>query len=215
MLPRLIPLVLLLRTLSTNGAKKGCGGTYTAARGILQTPNFPGPFNVPLDCEWVIDAQYMMETNSSIVVYLTQLFVFEGLTFTEYQHYGNGYNINPKIIHTVNETNISKIRWVQSFQSFLVIQLKLPSLESAHIRVLDKFLDVFGFNITYEINTGIVRPNSCTMMDCGFTGVCYDHYTKFTCDCFDGFSGPHCSEGPKSVCYTAGVPICKNGGTCM
>lgn len=132
---------------------------------------------MPINCEWVIDSQLLPSPNTSIVVYLTQLFVFEGLTFTEYQLYGSDYKINARLIHRVNETNISKVRWVQTFQSFLVIRLKLPSADSAHLRVLDKFLDVFGFNITYEITTGTVRPNPCTMMDCGFTGICYDHYT--------------------------------------
>ncbi|XP_023311270.1 LOW QUALITY PROTEIN: uncharacterized protein LOC108910229 [Anoplophora glabripennis] len=197
------------------GGRRGCGGTFTAARGIINTPNFPGPFDVPINCEWVIDAQLLTSSNTSIVVYLTQLFVFEGLTFTEYQLYGSDYKINARLIHRVNETNISRVRWVQTFQSFLVIRLKLPSADSAHLRVLDRFLDVFGFNITYEITTGTVRPNPCTMMDCGFTGICYDHYTKFSCECFHGYSGPNCSDGPQSYCYSNGVSICKNNATCL
>ncbi|KAJ8984859.1 hypothetical protein NQ317_013060 [Molorchus minor] len=195
--------------------RRGCGGTYTAARGIIHTPNFPDPFKVPIDCEWVIDAQHESSPNTSIVVYLTQLFVFEGLTFTEYQLYGSDYKINPRIVHKVNETNISGVRWVQTYQSFLVIQLKLPSIDSAHLRVLDRFLEVYGFNITYEITAGHARPDSCTMMDCGFTGVCYDHYTKFECECFPGYSGPTCSDGPKSFCHSDGVATCENGATCL
>ncbi|XP_074026970.1 cubilin-like [Leptinotarsa decemlineata] len=161
---------------SAEGSRRGCGETLTASRGILTTPNFPGPFSVPLNCEWVIDAQHVWAPNTSIIVYLTQLFVYEGLTFTEYQLYGSDYKINPQIIHRVNESNISKVRWIQTFQSFLVIRLELITADSAHLRVLDNFLDVYGFNITYEISTEAVRPNSCTMMDCGFTGNCYDYY---------------------------------------
>ncbi|KAF7279522.1 hypothetical protein GWI33_007081 [Rhynchophorus ferrugineus] len=119
----------------------------------------------------------MISTNASIIVYLTQLFTFEGLTFTEYQLYGSDYKINPKVIHRVNETNIVRTRWVQTFQSYLVIELKLQTIESSQLRVLDKFLDVFGFNITYEITGNGPRSPSCTMTDCGFTGFCYDHYT--------------------------------------
>ncbi|XP_056648750.1 uncharacterized protein LOC130453164 [Diorhabda sublineata] len=211
-------LLVLLSTFSStfSGAnKKSCGGVYTAARGVLSTPNFPDPFKVPINCEWVIDAQLSSAANTSIVVYLTQLFVYEGLTFTEYQIYGDDYKINPKIIHTVNETNISRTRWIKTYQSFLVIQLKLSSADSVHLRVLDKFLDVFGFNITYEITTGSVRSNSCTMMDCGFTGNCYDYYTKFSCSCLQGYSGPTCSNGSNSFCDPGGVRTCKNGGRCI
>ncbi|KAF7279521.1 hypothetical protein GWI33_007080 [Rhynchophorus ferrugineus] len=38
---------------------------------------------------------------------------------------------------------------------------------------------------------------------------------KFSCSCFNGYTGPNCSEGPKSFCYTNGTPTCKNGGTCL
>ncbi|CAH1101608.1 unnamed protein product [Psylliodes chrysocephalus] len=170
-------ILLCLSVQFIDGSKKGCGGTLTAARGIISTPNFPEPFKVPINCQWVIDAQFSSSHNTSIVVYLTQLFVYEGLTFTEYQIYGDDYKINPKVIHKVNETNISRTRWVKTFQSFLVIDLKLNTADSVHLRVLDKFLDVHGFNITYEITTSSVRSHSCTMMDCGFTGNCYDYYT--------------------------------------
>ncbi|XP_066246025.1 uncharacterized protein [Euwallacea similis] len=208
-------LILLIQIASNEAGKRTCGGTYTAARGILATPNFPGPFDVPIRCQWVIDASNAVSANTSIIVYLTQLFTFEGLTFTEFQLYGSDYKINPKLIHKVNETNVIRTRFVQTYQSYLVIELKMQSAESAHLRVLDKFLDTYGFNITYEITTTGVRSPSCNMMDCGFTGVCFDHYTKFSCTCFEGYSGPKCSEGPKSFCYTNGTPTCKNGGTCL
>lgn len=138
---------------------------------------FAGPLDVPVTCEWVIDSQLVATPNTSIVVYLTQLFVFEGLSFIEYQLYDSDYKIHPKVIHKVNETNISKIRWIQTFQSFLVIRLELQSSDTAHLRVLDNFLDVYGFNITYEITSGSVRRDSCIMIDCAFNGICYDHFT--------------------------------------
>ncbi|KAL1490851.1 hypothetical protein ABEB36_011536 [Hypothenemus hampei] len=210
-------LTLFMEIVSNEAAKKvQCGGIYTATRGVLSTPNFPGPFAVPIKCQWVIDASNSISTNTSIIIYLTQLFTFEGLTFTEYQLYGNDYKIHPKIIHKVNESNVIRTKWIQTYQNYLVIDLKMQSGESAHLRVLDKFLDTYGFNITYEITTnGNVRVPSCTMMDCGFTGICLDHYTQFSCSCFDGYSGPNCSEGPKSYCYKNGTPTCKNGGTCL
>ncbi|XP_030758069.1 uncharacterized protein LOC115883804 [Sitophilus oryzae] len=170
-------LLVVLSGVEAAGGRRDCGGTFTAARGTLATPNFPDAFKVPIRCQWVIDASNMVSQNTSIIVYLTQLFTFEGLTFTEYQLYGSDYKINPKIIHKVNETNVVRTRWVQTYQSFLVIELKLQTAESSQLRVLDKFLDAYGFNITYEITNGGPRSPSCTMTDCGFTGICYDHYT--------------------------------------
>ncbi|CAG9764098.1 unnamed protein product [Ceutorhynchus assimilis] len=208
-------LSFLLNIWFINAARPTCGGTYTALHGVLTTPSFPGPFEVPIKCQWVIDASNVVSANTSIIVYFTQLFTFEGLTFTEYQIYGSDYKINPKIIHQVNETNIIRTRWIQTYQSYLVIELKMQSADSAHIRVLDRFLDTYGFNLTYEITTSGVRTPTCTMMDCGFTGVCYDNFKKFKCICFEGYSGSNCSEGPKSFCYTNGTPTCKNGGTCL
>ncbi|XP_017772513.1 PREDICTED: suppressor of tumorigenicity 14 protein-like, partial [Nicrophorus vespilloides] len=188
-----------------------CGGTHTAARGVIQSPNFPNKFPVPIHCEWIIDAQHVTSPNSTIKVYFTQLFVFEGLSFKEYQIYDSTYQLNGRDIHTVTETNVTKVSVIESKQDYLVITLKLDTIESTHLRVLDHLLDVYGFNITYEISPGPPRMDRCTMMDCGFTGTCYDHYTRFSCDCFDGYEGPKCSEGPNSLCTP---DICKNGGTC-
>lgn len=153
-----------------------CGGTLTATRGILQTPGFPNEFRVPILCKWVIDATEIASTNTSIVVYLTQLFVFEGLSFEEYETYDRRYNILGKHIHTVLENNVSKVRWVRTNQNVLVVTFQLQSIENTHLRILDYFLDVYGFNITYEITSEPIRSSSCFMSDCGFTGICYDNF---------------------------------------
>lgn len=39
---------------------------------------FPGPFDVPIRCQWIIDASNAISANTSIIVYLTQLFTYEG-----------------------------------------------------------------------------------------------------------------------------------------
>ncbi|CAH0555811.1 unnamed protein product [Brassicogethes aeneus] len=219
MTPKIAFIMLFLLVMLATGLCKAaheCGGTFTAVRGVLSTPNFPGPFQVPIHCRWIIDASLSTSSNTTIAVYLTQLFVFGGLTFTDYHMYERGYTVKGKVLHTVNETNIVQAQWVKTDLSYLVIELDLETSDSEHLRVLDNFLDVYGFNITYEITNGPVRPNSCTMKTCGFTGVCYDHFNKFSCDCFEGYSGPHCSSGPKSLCYNAkGVPTCKNNATCV
>ncbi|KAJ3622144.1 hypothetical protein MTP99_002669 [Tenebrio molitor] len=40
-------------------------------------------------------------------------------------------------------------------------------------------------------------------------------FRKFSCECFPGYSGPHCSSGPNSFCANDETPTCKNGGTCI
>lgn len=65
--------------------EQACGGKLTEPSGIVQSPSFPNEFPVPISCEWIIDSTEM--PGKLITVYLTQLFVFEGLTFEEYETY--------------------------------------------------------------------------------------------------------------------------------
>ncbi|KAF5306155.1 hypothetical protein FQR65_LT07431 [Abscondita terminalis] len=191
-----------------------CGGTLTARKGLLKTPRFPNEFTVPIFCKWVIDASEISTSNTSIIVYLTQLFVLEGLSFEEYETYDSSYNILGKQIHVVLENNISKVRWVRTNQNVLVVTFHLQDIENTHLRILDHFLDVYGFNLTYEITSEPVRSDSCTMSDCGFTGICFDNDTNFYCQCFPGYTGRTCSNGYNSLCSYDGVSYCKNGGKC-
>lgn len=174
----IISVVLLPKHIKTTTTTyTTCGGTYKDRKGILSTPNFPNKFPVPIYCEWVISSSNgpPNEKNTSIVVYLTQLYLQEGLSFYQYPFYDVDRKVGESIIHKVNETNVIKVSYVQTFENFLVIRLKLDNIDGTHIRVLDNFLDVYGFNITYEITTN-VRENSCTMKHCGFTGICYDYF---------------------------------------
>ena len=46
-----------------------CGGHLTAPQGIIQSPNFPRPFPVPISCRWVIH----VPADSKTVIYFTQV----------------------------------------------------------------------------------------------------------------------------------------------
>ncbi|XP_067210955.1 uncharacterized protein [Linepithema humile] len=193
-----------------------CGGHLTSLRGVIHTPNFPGPFPVPIKCRWVIDVSDIPSTNSSIVVYLTQLYVYKGLRFTEYAYYeSETMNFGAALIKEVTEGNVFEYRRLRTFRPFLVIEFELDRLEGNHIRVLNDLLDVYGFNVTYEMTEEHPNPESCTVRDCSFAGNCLvsvDH-TFFWCDCFDGFSGRSCNEG--SLCFNdEHNPVCQNGATC-
>lgn len=151
-----------------------CEEHLVARRGVIQTPNFPGPFPVPIKCRWIIDASEIPSTNGSIIVYLTQLFVHTGLTFTEYAYYeSESTNFGATLLKEITEANVFQFRWLKTYRPFLVIRFQLERLEGHHVRVLDNLLDVYGYNITYAMTEEEANPNSCSIKDCSFSGNCF------------------------------------------
>ncbi|KAJ9581140.1 hypothetical protein L9F63_023679, partial [Diploptera punctata] len=194
-----------------------CGGEIRDVKGSIHTPGFPGPFPVPIRCQWVIDASESYFPNTSIVVYFTQLYVTTGLTFTEFAYYSKGSTpMGRQLVHTVTEENATRVHWIWTRSLFLVIDFSLDRLEGNHLRVMDNLLDVYGFNMTYEISgrENPVRPDSCNALLCSFLGNCYANkdYTHFGCSCFQGFSGPNCGQGPGCG---PGRHVCENGASCF
>ncbi|XP_017878424.1 uncharacterized protein LOC108624011 isoform X2 [Ceratina calcarata] len=192
-----------------------CGERLTASRGVIQTPNFPRAFPVPIKCRWVIDVSDIPATNSSIVVYLTQMYVFKGLTFTEYAYYeSESMNFGAALIEEITEGNVFEYKLFRTFRPFLVIEFELDRLEGNHVRVLNDLLDVYGFNVTYQMTEDVPNSDSCSVQRCSYTGNCLvsaDY--AFWCDCFEGFSGNDCNIGP--LCFNDRKdPVCQNGGTC-
>ncbi|XP_031787768.1 uncharacterized protein LOC100123035 isoform X2 [Nasonia vitripennis] len=197
--------------------QQACGGHLTARRGTIATPNFPGPFAVPLSCRWLLDASELADqANASIVVYLSQLYAFRGLSFTEYAYYeSETVSFGGALVQAIDEGNVFEHRWLRTFRPYLLVEFQLDRLEGNHVRVLDNLLDVYGFNLTYEMTEDRENPNSCSLRDCSYAGNCLlaSDYASFYCDCFEGFGGRHCGHGP--LCVTErGNPICQNGGTC-
>ncbi|XP_078047344.1 uncharacterized protein LOC144475377 isoform X2 [Augochlora pura] len=201
---------------ASTSAEVSCGDRRTAPRGVIQTPNFPASFPVPIKCRWVIDVSDIPVTNSSIVVYLTQVYVYKGLRFTEYAYYeSESMNYGAALIKEVTEWNVFEFRWLRSFRPFLVVEFELDRLEGNHLRVLNDLLDVYGFNVTYEMTEVEPNSDSCSVQHCSFTGNCLvsADYNNFWCDCFEDFSGKTCNEGP--LCFDdSRKHVCQNGGTC-
>ncbi|XP_076634885.1 uncharacterized protein LOC143348503 isoform X2 [Colletes latitarsis] len=193
-----------------------CGDRLTAPRGVIQTPNFPGPFPVPIKCRWLIDVSDIPATNSSIVVYLTQVYVYKGLSFTEYAYYeSESTNFGATLLKEITEGNVFEYRWFRTFRPYLVVEFELDRLEGNHVRVLNDLLDVYGFNVTYQMTEDEPNSGSCSVQDCSFTGNCLisEDYAGFRCDCFEGFSGRNCNEGP--LCFNdKREPVCQNDATC-
>ncbi|XP_057327446.1 uncharacterized protein LOC130668928 isoform X2 [Microplitis mediator] len=208
---------------------RNCGGYFTSLRGIISTPNFPRAFSVPIKCHWVIDATEIQLASSNIdnitiAVYLTQLYVYKGLRITEYAYYESpeSTNFGATVLKDVTESNVFEDNLLKTNRPFVVIEFELERLEGNHVRVLHNLLDVYGFNLTYEITTPeAININSCSVKNCSFAGNCIidSSYSKFKCHCFNEFSGKDCSYGPlcisqnnKDINHRSS--ICYNGGTC-
>jgi hypothetical protein len=151
-----------------------CGGHLTARRGIIATPNFPSPFAVPIHCLWILDgSEFAERSNASIIVYLSQLYAARGLRFTEYAYYeSEATSFGGAVLREIDEGNVLEHRWLRTFRPYLVLEFRLERLEGNHVRVLDKLLDVYGFNFTYEMTEDRENPSSCSLRDCSFAGDC-------------------------------------------
>lgn len=156
------------------GPPSACGGHLTSRRGIISTPQFPSAFPVPIHCRWILDSSAMADSsNHSIIVYLSQLYAYRGLSFTEYAYYeSEAVSFGPASLETINEGNVFELGWLRTFRPYLVVEFSLERLEGSHVRVLDKLLDVYGFNLTYEIIEGQENPTACSLRECSFTGNC-------------------------------------------
>uniref|UniRef100_A0A8D8Z4L0 Papilin n=1 Tax=Cacopsylla melanoneura TaxID=428564 RepID=A0A8D8Z4L0_9HEMI len=150
-----------------------------------------------------------------IVVYFTQLFVTSGLTIKEYAYYEDeSSKYAEKVIFSADEKSVFSELYVTTERPFLVIELGLDRLDTNHVRALDNLLDVYGFNVTYDVikARNLTRMTSCSMATCSYNGHCYSsaNFREFYCSCFEGFSGKHCERGP--LCQT--TTNCIGGATC-
>ncbi|KAG7297848.1 hypothetical protein JYU34_018589, partial [Plutella xylostella] len=193
----------------------GCGGHLQGPHGVIQTPNFPDVFPVPIRCKWVISHA---TPNGTISIYFTQQYTTTGLTFTEYMYYDDTYRRGERKAFTVTDENITRVKWLQVQSPVLVVELSLDTLEGTQLRALG-LLSVFGLNITYAVtpppSPGPPPPSppatSCSAVECRLLGHCYANsdYQQFYCSCFEGYSGADCGAGP--LCAPN---MCMNGGVC-
>ena len=152
---------------------QSCGGDFNTSHGIIQTPNFPHAFNVPIECTWVIDASEIIRINPivSIIVYLTQAYALSGIKFSEYVYYEKNYPIPSQSEVILTEQEILKTPWIKFNHPYLEIKFTLNSLYGTHLRALNRLMDVYGFNITYEV--GVEKQYTCSALACRFLGNCY------------------------------------------
>lgn len=173
------------RNTSSSAGDVRCGGILYARNGVIQTPGFPAAFETPLTCTWIIDASAHFgsaagkrrdsaSNGTSIVVYLTQLYVLSGLRFTGYLVYDDTFNLRIKSEESfvVQEEDVTQVMWLKFSTRYLELQFTIDTLHGTHLRALDRFLDVYGFNITYEV-ADTIKPSQCSALKCRFLGHCF------------------------------------------
>lgn len=193
-----LPVLLLFSLLSLLPCGSPCGGNLSNASGVISTPNFPGKFPLPARCKWTIENR---DPSAVIVLYFTQLYVTSGFSVTDYTILIDPWS-DPTVLFESNEKSALETQWISTPKPYIVIDFALHSHYGTHIRALDDLLDVYGFNITYEIASTKfpeisredpsevtvatsgenseeevgpvgVRAQLCSVVDCSFSGHCY------------------------------------------
>lgn len=197
------------RTLFTS-----CGGKLTAERGVIQSPHFPNEFPTPISCEWIIEAS----TQKTIILYFTQFYLNSSFTIWDMKYYDSSEK------STIDKRKRGKIIYenrmdfLVSRRRFVLIRFTAEEIATnMHVRVERYLMNVYGFNITYEIvpSSTAVKENTCSIHKCSFLGKCLANadFSEYKCQCFGEFYGDSCQFGehcsPKHNRTT-----CYNGGTC-
>ncbi|XP_052777022.1 uncharacterized protein LOC128214543 isoform X2 [Mya arenaria] len=198
---------------SGNSVLTDCGGVFTAPQGVLSTPNFPDPYPWPISCEWLIHAP----PNKQIIIYFTQFYMKDSVFVSRYDAYKS-------ITTHVGQENLGEILWeydlsipLVTHKPYLLLRMDVDFIGNRHIRVIDHLLEVFGFNITYEIidYTAPVKQ-TCSVKGCSYLGKCLavQDFSDFYCECFDEkFFGDECQYGPHCD-PNNNLNLCLNGGKC-
>ncbi|CAL1285808.1 unnamed protein product [Larinioides sclopetarius] len=187
-----------------------CGGVLRNSKGIISTPNYPEPYPVPINCRWVIEAP----SDKVIAIYFTQYYMREGLTVTEYAFFSETLYMGKKEFGMISSDR--EPTYLVSNKPVLVLDFLVRESGNIHMRVREHLLDVFGFNITYEIvgRNETVRKEACIYHHCSYAGSCYAaaFFTGYLCHCFADFYGSECQYSPG--CEPGAESMCQNGGTC-
>ncbi|XP_069126254.1 uncharacterized protein [Argopecten irradians] len=190
-----------------------CGGFLNASKGVIHSPNFPDPFPTPILCEWVIKAPL----DKKVMIYFTQYYLRGHFHVFEYDYYkdaGTPYAGENKLATVKYEENI----WgVAGHKQYVVLRFSVQEMGNIHMRVLDHFMDVYGFNITYEFvdKQSNITKNTCYVQSCSFLGNCIAtaDYSVYKCECFQDYFGDMCQFGPHCDPLN-NINMCENGGKC-
>ncbi|CAM1313569.1 Uncharacterised protein g6301 [Pycnogonum litorale] len=186
-----------------------CGGTLTRDKGVISTPNFPDKFPTPISCRWIIKAP----KKKGVAIFFTQFYLKEGLTATEYYYYNDDLQVEARKLEDATFQHV----FIESSKPTVVLEFNVKDIQNVHLRVENYFVEIYGFNITYEfINEGQkVREDTCSVSNCSYLGECFasSGFIKYECKCFDNYIGDHCQYGPSCNPYK-NINSCLNGGQC-
>jgi hypothetical protein len=202
-----LPLVVVLLVLEGRGVEGACSRPtvfrLTEPRGVITTPGFPGKFKTPLCRHWIIESG-SKNNDKTILVYLTQFYLRENFTFMSYERYNFPYDYygarednavqkkssdiisyfttdfsqTPPIGKPINTGAIEIVKLLKVPTPFFGIQVDLTSPYAKHLRAMN-FLNVYGFNITYEIvDNALMKKHEeiefiCSARNCSYSGNCY------------------------------------------
>jgi hypothetical protein len=209
--------------------------------GHIQTPNFPSPFPLPLECLWIFNNTRLLRNSRNqlqkyLHFYFTQFYLDDNiLTVTSLN------TIWPlKSSKILNWTDVDSIgTWSNAKQMqssrddtyiLLRLQIRSKSYDNLHKRVLE-VSDVYGFNITYEsLPSPSERSDVCTLGLCNYNGECFLNYNStskhvgdFFCRCAYPkfaptrnklFQGNRCQYHTDNEECTKDINPCQNGGMC-
>lgn len=203
--------VMLLACISLVDAGDSINCTwFTEPRGVLTTPNFPGPYELPLKLCYVIKRRPDTSAGQQkTVIYFTQFYLLSGVTIETYDKFAglespvnSGRAVAYQPVATDRPTELE----IQS--QFVVISVDIDRIPGVNLRVLYELMDVHGFNITYEVipdsqptRLNYSQPGDkelehdvCILDHCRFNGWCLANanFTSYECRCFNGFRGPNC-----------------------
>ena len=195
------------------GDENQCGGHLADTHGYITTPNFPDAFPTPLSCKWVFYAPL----GKKVVLYFTQYYLKELFNVVEYDQYVDESNNTGRYEFDNYRIQEDHVAYLEGNKSYLVFTFRVLDMDNIHLRVADFLLEVYGFNITYEVMPAneSVRSDVCTVSNCSHLGKCLvsKDFTEFKCHCFPGYWGNYCQYGP--YCNPRlGYNLCENGGKC-
>ncbi|XP_055885520.1 uncharacterized protein LOC106063426 isoform X2 [Biomphalaria glabrata] len=209
----LLPLLILVHCAQkgADNAPAQCGEFLREKNGTISTPNFPKPFPAPLKCRWILQGT----NQSQIVLVFTQYVLLHSLHIYEYDYFENDtVYINKQFIGEISAEN--EVGSIVSYRNYVVLDLKVTDPTNANLKVDQYLTDYHGFNITYlMLPMKATLPALCSLHHCSYLGNCLvtSDYSKFHCDCFQGFWGSQCHRGPHCD-PDSGINSCLNGGQC-
>ena len=189
-----------------------CGGYINGTRGFIKTPNFPRRFPTPISCRWLLFAP----PSHKLILYFTQYYMRESFQVTVFDYYQDDRHYRGR--HELGEISFEdEVTQYTVYKSYLLLEFQVEEIGNIHLRVDDFLLDVYGFNITYEVVpvNEPPRQDACSVYKCSFLGSCMAtaNFETYKCHCFGPYFGDECQYGP--YCDPEnGLNMCYNNGKC-